>query len=102
MTLPPPDDPRVPRYWMYEQGGQLAPAVRRFLAGVPLSPRDILLIRAYLVQWIGAEVWMMNPAMTRESRKAIEGLRSRAAALFSESAIRRWIFDALEVGIDPL
>jgi hypothetical protein len=86
---------------MYEQGGQLVPAVRRFLEGIPLSSRDILLIRAYLVQWIASPLWTMNPAIDEKGRKAIEDLRSRAGSIFSEQAILKWVFDAVAQGIDP-
>lgn len=102
MTLPSPDSPDAPKYWMYEQGDLLKPAITRFLHGHALSARDIVLIRAYICQWIGSSVWTMNPGITNEGIRAIVRLRLAATKLSSEQEIRRWLFDALGEGIDPL
>lgn len=47
----------VPRYWMDEVSGELAPAVHRFLKGEPLTVTDVAMLQAYLWQWISAAVW---------------------------------------------
>jgi len=40
--LPDPSSPEAPKYWIYEQGGELVPAVTRYLNGEDLS--DVLLV----------------------------------------------------------
>jgi hypothetical protein len=94
--------PAQPGYWMNETGGELAPAIMRYLDHVPLSKRDIELIRLYILQWIGSPVWEMNPDQTEEGRAELERLRELARVLTNRGAIDAWIALALDVGIDPL
>lgn len=98
-----PDDPRAPKYWRYEQGGELVPAVERFL-GIrhePLTPRDRDLIRTYLRQWIDSPVWEMNPSADAYQLAELAGLRVQAAQIHSVGDIRRWINRAMNSAIDP-
>ena len=83
----------MPRYWMHETSGVLAPAVRAYLAGDDLSAEQVGALRAYLRQWIAAPVWRGD---------AIQALRARIGGLYSRASFTRWFADALEAGIDPL
>jgi hypothetical protein len=82
-----------PKFWMHEQGGRLEPAIWALLEGDQLSDDQIPLVRAYLRQWIDALVWQ-GPAID-ELRRGVDGLTTT-------EAIRRWLGDALRMGIDPL
>jgi hypothetical protein len=82
-----------PGFWMNEQSGVLAPVVKAYLKGDPLSLADVGTMRAYLRQWINAPVWHGEP---------IEGLRRQIDTIFSREDIDAWLEGALDEGIDPL
>jgi hypothetical protein len=94
--------PTPPGYWMNETGGQLAPAIRRYLEGLPLSGRDVVLIRLYLQQWIDSGVWDGNPTQSEEGRAELARLRELARVLTNRASIEAWISMATDFGIDPL
>ena len=45
----------APGYWMNETSGKLRPSIEALILGVPLSTEDVVAIRDYLRQWIGAD-----------------------------------------------
>ena len=84
----------TPGYWMHETSGVLRPAIMAYLTGTePLTAGQVGALRAYLRQWIVSEAWCGT---------GIEDLRARIDGLDSRAAIRAWLHDALEEGIDPL
>jgi hypothetical protein len=87
---------------MAEQGGQLAPAITRYLEARPLFVRDIALIRAYLRQWIDSDVWDQNPAAGPDEAAELAKLREKARAITDQRDIDEWIAAALAFGVDPL
>ena len=90
---------------MNETGGKLAPAIKRLIDDELLSDDDILLIRAYLRQWIDSPVWDMNPdgsAQSAEARRLLGELRIRARTIKNRLEIDQWIGVAVEFGMDPL
>lgn len=92
-----PADPRAPKYWIYEQGGKLRPAMQRYLEGHLAQPGDTALIRAYLQQWIDSPVWD-NPdtvAELAELRRDVRGIATRMH-------LDLWLEAAFNLGIDPL
>ena len=93
-TMLDPSDPRAPKYWRYETGGELAPAIEAYLVGKPLTIRQIALIRAYLYQWIKSPVW--GPSAE------LEALRLQVSTIKTGDDVRRAIHAGLEIGIDPL
>lgn len=97
-TLLPPDHPQAPKYWEYETGGQLAPAIQRYLENQPEQLADVALIRAYLRQWIDSPVWDA-PADTKGT---LAELRRTVRLLKTRKHIRDWLNCALDIGIDPL
>jgi|KBSSwiS6_1023812.scaffolds.fasta_scaffold226180_1 hypothetical protein len=99
-TLLPPGHPQAPKYWMYEVGGKLVPAIKRYLEGTRPFPDDVNLIRAYLIQWIASPVW--NGGVDDETRSDLTRLRSEVRTLRSTGEITKWLADALDIGIDPL
>lgn len=99
-TLLPPDHPQAPKYWMYEIGGKLRPAMKRYLSDETSEPGDVDLIRAYLRQWIDSPVW--NDGADDETRSDLARLRAEVATLRSNGDITRWVEDAVDMGIDPL
>jgi hypothetical protein len=92
----------APNYWMYETGGWLAPAIRRYLDGDALSVDDLTLIRVYLRQWIDSPVWDRNPALGESGRGELATLRSLARSLTDRESIAGWLALAEEFGVDPL
>jgi len=101
-NLPDPASPEAPKYWMYEQGGELVPAVERYLRQEELSIRDIILIRAYLRQWVDSPVWDMNPTLTAEGKTALNNLRGKVLASRTKHQIDECIWMATRMGMDPL
>jgi len=99
-TLLPPDHPQAPKYWMHEAGGKLVPAMKRYLDAYDPEPGDILLIRAYLKQWIDSPVW--DGDIGDETRADLAGLRAEVRELRSSGDITMWLDQALGLGIDPL
>jgi hypothetical protein len=94
--------PGPPGYWMHETGGELAPAIKRYLENEPLTIRDVSLIRAYIKQWVYSEVWDGNPKADDESRATLAGLRLQALTITDRKTIDAWIEAALDEGMDPL
>lgn len=80
-----------PGYWPRETSGVLRPAIEAYLSGGPMSPEHVAAMRAYLRQWIAADVWC-----------GADTLRQRIDELTDRAAIARWLDNALEIGIDPL
>ena len=87
---------------MHETGGQLVPAVMRYLNGDRLTAVDIALIRAYLVQWIESPAWDQNPHLTDAGRAELQSLREAAQKLTTRRAIDQWVEVATDWGMDPL
>lgn len=82
-----------PGFWMNETTGVLAPVVTAYLNRATLTEDQVRIMKAYLAQWIGADVWM-GPE--------IDELRRLAAAIDNEKAIDDWILKAIDSGLDPL
>jgi hypothetical protein len=87
---------------MNEQGGELVPAMQRYLNGQPLTIRDIALLRLYIQQWIDSGVWDTNPSLNAEGRLELAELRGLARGINSGRAIAAWIHRAEDLGMDPL
>jgi hypothetical protein len=81
-----------PGYWMNETSGVLRAPIMAYLQKEKLTPDQIELIKAYICQWIYADVWL-SPKLGR--------LRKMASAIDSEEAIDNWLTEALCEGIDP-
>ena len=71
----------------------LRPAVRAYLGGEVMTPLQIATLRAYLRQWIMAPHFMGD---------AVETLRGEIDGLTTQAALRRWIYGAIDAGVDPL
>ena len=93
MTMLSPDDPRAPKFWRHEITGRLANAVEAYLQGKPLDASQVNTMRAYLWQWIMSPVWR-GPE--------IDKLRETVGTIQTREDIKRWLWDALAEGIDPL
>ena len=105
MTPPPipVDDPRAPKYWRYETGGELAAAVTRYLHRPrDLSAYDVALIAAYVQQWIDSPAWEANPHANEEGRARLAELRIRARHIKTIADLHRWFASAISEGMDPL
>jgi hypothetical protein len=100
--LPRPGSALAPKYWRDETGGELVPAMERYIKRKDLSLRDLVLIRAYLRQWIESPAWDLNPHSDEHSAANLKLLRESATKLFRRADIEEWIRAALEIGIDPL
>jgi len=82
-----------PGYWMHETSGVLRPAIVAFLEGGAMSAEHVRTVRAYLRQWINAPCWAGDD---------VEHLRAGIDGLTSPAAIREWLREAYNIGIDPL
>jgi hypothetical protein len=102
VPLPAPDSAEAPKYWNYETGGELVPAVHRLIERKPLSARDIALIREYCRQWIMSPVWGLNPTQDAAGAAALATLRATVDGLTTVAEIHRWLKLAEDEGIDPL
>jgi hypothetical protein len=91
-----------PRYWREEITGCLAKPIRKFLNGFTLDDGEIALIRAYLEQWVDAPVWDMNPHADPEGRRELAALRQEAREIATRADIGRWMYKAMQMGMDPL
>ena len=100
--LPDPRSPEAPKYWMYETGRKLKPAMRRLIERQPLSAADIELIQLYLKQWIDSGAWDMNPHAHDVGTRELRELREQVRAIQTAADIDAWLKRALEFGIDPL
>lgn len=100
--LIPPDSPLAPKYWMHESSGALKGPVTRLINNAGLSADDILVIRAYLRQWIDSPVWDESPGSNYDSRRALADMRSRVRRITSRREIDEWIALAVDQGMDPL
>jgi len=85
---------KTPKYWMDEVSGELAATVVRFVKEEPLSVHDIAYMRAYLRQWIFADVWPHS--------EELDGLRDGIDSLTNRANIERWLQRAIDWGVDPL
>lgn len=92
--LLPPDHPDAPKFWMNETSGELAAAVKTYLAGERLNNHQVRLMRAYLWQWVRSPVWA--PSGT------LEALRLRVASIDTQQELSAAIDHATEMGMDPL
>ena len=101
----PPREP-APKYWMYEAGGLLRPAMERYIRREPLSPLDLALIAAYLRQWVASSLWDTfpddNDPGIAERQKELQCLRKDAAELRDQDTIDAWVIRAVAFGMDPL
>jgi hypothetical protein len=99
-TLLPPDHPQAPKYWRFETGGKLVPAIERYISRSRAEPDDVNLIRAYLRQWIDSPVW--DGGVDSETRVALDNLRRKTRELRTRNDVDDWMADALDLAIDPL
>lgn len=89
----------VPGYWRSETSGVLWPAIGAYLRETlepnapPMTLAQIAAMRAYLRQWIMADVY---------SGPMIDALRTQIDDLTTQEDIERWLDRAADEGIDPL
>jgi len=101
-TLPHPESPDAPKYWMYETGGLLAAAMKRYLESRAMTLRDFMLIQAYLRQWVESPAWDLNPHLSAEGAEVLRMLRHQVREARTETAIRRVVKLLVDAGMDPL
>lgn len=82
----------VPGYWMHEESGVLEPVVRRYLEGLRLDDVGLVIMRAYLRQWVNADGFV-GPRVD-ELRGSLDGVTSMGA-------LDAWLERATDAGIDP-
>lgn len=101
-TLPHPESDEAPKYWLYETGGELAEAMRRYIGNEELSVRDLGLIRAYLRQWVDSPAWDANPAASDLSKRRLNRLRAKVFDAMTKERIDQCVEMAVDMGMDPL
>jgi hypothetical protein len=87
--------PQPPKYWTFEPP-ELSVAVHAYIAGEDLTVRDLLLMRAYLRQWVDSPVW------GDEGRQWLAELRERVRAIASPADIKQALSIMTARRMDPL
>jgi hypothetical protein len=92
----------TPLNWRDEESGELPEAVRRYYNrrtdGAP-SADQLSLIIDYLRHFINAPCWARNCAGVFDEELA--SLREQAEKLASIKDIEKFLFEAMEIGLDP-
>ena len=83
----------APGYRMRRTGGLLRRAVEAYLRGGEMTPTGLMALQAYLKRSIPAPNWR---------GEGVEGLRERVEDLDTREKLEAWLYDALNIGIDPL
>lgn len=94
----------LPLYWGDEMTGELRGAVLAYLnptSGSP-TPRQLELLRAYILHHIHAPCWLANPHATPEYCAQIGALQQQAAEIRTVDDVHAYIEAALDLGLDPL
>jgi hypothetical protein len=78
---------------MYETSGVLAVVITKYLNDKELTPADVIVMRAYLRQWIAGATW---------TGPHIKTLRRLADDIATAEDIHSWLDIAEDAGIDPL
>ena len=92
---------RIPGYWMNEEGGELKPAIERYLNNCA-DRADVPILRAYLRQWVCATVWDENPHRVSGRYGMLALLRQRVNEIRTVADVHEFL-ELLELeGIDPL
>ncbi len=86
---------KIPGFWANETSGRLAPAVRAYLEGRQLSRAGVMVIRAYLRQWIAGDF------QDFPGGEDLEALRRGVDYIGTTRDIDEWLKKALELAIDP-
>jgi hypothetical protein len=95
-----------PLYWMDEQSGALARAVRAWLSyrcneRTAPDAEQIKLLVEYCAHWVKAPCWE-RATDDLEYVAQLESLRLRAALeIKSADDLAKWLHDCLEFGLDP-
>lgn len=101
--LPLPGSALAPKYWMSEVSGILRPVVRAYLNNPEsLNDHDVIVLAAYLDQWVASPVWDMNPSHDEISLQALAFLRESVKRIRTPRDVSNWLRAALVHGIDPL
>ncbi len=95
----------MPGYWRDEQS-DLPGAVEAFFnfvvgEGPEPTANQLSRIQWYCHYFIHAPCWDQNPYMQDDGKAELEMLRERSKTLASVESIRRWIDEAMEIGIAP-
>ena len=101
-----PGGPAGPLRWQDEQSGVLPAAVLAYFEHRQ-TPAQLKLVVEYLRYYLHAPCWDDNPYLDEEGRAELAGLRARITEIqqspeVNEHKIETWIWDCLEMGIDPL
>lgn len=75
---------------MNETTGVLRPVVEKYLQGGTLDAGEVATMRAYLRQWVAGRF-----IGTAALRVALDDVQT-------DADVRKWLAEALDVGIDPL
>lgn len=95
----------LPLRWQDEHSGTLPAAVRAFLdAGIARTEmadtQQFLLVREWLSYYICAPCW--NRIETNEEHPHLAKLKASILTLSTRAQVSAWIWECLELGIDPL
>lgn len=93
----------LPLRWQDEQSGELVAAVLAYFEKKLLTERQFALVRAYCIHYINAPCWAEKGCQgDPECLDALSGLRDGANKLARQEDILPWIYECLDMGMDPL
>ena len=84
---------RPTHFWMTEQTGRLGDAIERYFQGERLSPDELMVIKAYLQQYLERAL------LTGDARR--DRLLQQLATLRTRRDIERFADDIAEFGVEP-
>ena len=98
----------LPLNWRGNQGGPLEAAVRAYInfsarPSVHPAPTaaELEWVILYLCYYVNAPGWEM-PGADESAKARLANLRAKAHQMQTVTEVQAWIWDCLEVGIDPL
>ena len=93
--------PQPPKYWTFEPP-ELGEAVQAYTAGEDLTVRGVVLMRAYLKQWVDSPVWEGYPYETDGGRQWLAELRERVRAIALPADFKQALSIMTARRMDPL
>ena len=99
LGIPAVDTGDAPLFWKHETTGIMFQIVQKYLAGAPLPPPEIEIMRQYFEQWVTSPLVCWTFVDLEAEMAAIKESIRHAKTV---QALRQWQSAALKIGIDPL
>ena len=91
----------APLRWQDDQTGELPAAVMAYFDRKQ-TPEQLELVRDYCQYYINAPCWDNNPYNDEENRRELREVREAIKRVKTHKELNDWIYQCLDMGIDPL